>query len=126
MRILLYSRVGRRCLHSRARRADTRNLMVYILKFLRWVFEKFAVAALIVVLGLAACGVWIFLKDNVDFDQWRQDVLRSINGERAKVQVALADFHKRMDRISVEIRSEQDRGQEADKVLSQLKDLQST
>ena len=95
-------------------------------RILRWIFEKFAAAALIVALGLAACGLWLFLKDNVDFDQWRQDVVRSINGERTKTKAALEDVHKRMDRISVEITAEQERGKQADKVIDQLKDLEST
>ena len=108
--------------------AQTRrdNMFIVLGRFLRWVFEKFAAAALIVGLGLAACGLWLFLKDNVDFDQWRQDVVRSINGERTKTKSALDDVHKRMDRISAEITAEQDRGKQTDKVLDQLKDLEST
>src|SRR5258708_4934951 len=108
--------------------AQTRrdNMFIALGRFLRWVFEKFAAAALIVALGLAAGALWFFLKDNVDFDQWRQDVVRSINGERTKTQSALADVHKRMDRISVEITAEQERGKQTDKVIAQLKDLEST
>ena len=52
--------------------------MGYIFKFIRWLIEKFAAAALIVALGLAALGLWLFLKDNVDFDQWRDDVVRNL------------------------------------------------
>jgi hypothetical protein len=99
--------------------------MVYIFKFIRWLFEKFAAAALIAVLGLAACGVWLYLKDNVDFDQWRQDLLREINGERTKVESAMKDVHQRMDRIAAEISSEQERAGQADKVIAQLRDLES-
>ena len=100
--------------------------MATILKFIRWVCEKFAAAALIVALALAACGLWLFLKDNVDFDQWRQDMVRSVNGERAHAKEALADVNRRMDRISAEISAEQDRAKQADKVLAQLRDLEST
>lgn len=100
--------------------------MAVIITFIRWVFEKFAAAALIVLLGLAACGLWLFLRDNVDFDQWRQDVVRSLNGERANTQAALADVHKRMDRISTEIRAEQDRAALADSAIAKLKELEST
>jgi hypothetical protein len=100
--------------------------MLVLVKFLRWVFEKFAAAALIVALGLAACGLWLFLKDNVDFDQWRQDLVRSLNGERTKVQSAMDDVHKRMDRISAEVAAEQERAKQADKVIAQLRELEST
>src|SRR3954462_5422840 len=108
--------------------AETRrdNMFIALVRLLRWIFEKFAAATLIVTLALAACGLWLFLKDRVDFDQWRQDVVRSINGERTKTKAALDDVHKRMDRISVEITAEQDRAKQADKVIDQLRDLEST
>ncbi|MSU66216.1 MAG: hypothetical protein EXS38_08985 [Opitutus sp.] len=97
-----------------------------LFSLLRWIFEKFAAAALIVALGLVACGLWLFLKDNVDFELWRQDVVRAINGERAKVQSALDDVHKRLDRQAAEITAEQERGRQADKIIAQLRDLEST
>ena len=100
--------------------------MGVIITFVRWVFQKFAAAVLIVALALAACGLWLFLKDNVEFDQWRQDLVRSINGERSKTQAALDDVHRRMDRISAEMRAEQDRAALADSAIAKLKDLDST
>jgi len=100
--------------------------MGVLVKFIRWVGEKFAAAILIVALSLAAGGLWLFLQDNVDFDQWRQDLVRSINGERAKVQAALGDVHQRMDRLAVEITAEQARAKQADSVIAQLRDLEST
>lgn len=101
-------------------------MFIVLGKFLRWIFEKFAAATLIVTLALAACGLWLFLKDNVDFDQWRQDVVRTINGERANTKSALDDVHKRMDRLSAEITAEQEKGKQADKIIEQLRDLEST
>ncbi len=101
-------------------------MFIALARFVRWIFEKFAAAALIVALGLAACGLWLFLRDNVDFDQWRQDVVRTITGERTKTKAALDDVHKRMDRISAEITAEQDRAKQTDKVIAQLKELEST
>src|SRR4051812_27439147 len=100
--------------------------MGIIIRFLRWIFEKFAAAAAIVVLGLAACALWLFLKDNIDFDQWRADLVRTINGERTKVQTVRAEVQQRMDRISLEITTEQQRAAQADRVLAQLKELEST
>src|SRR3954470_7530171 len=99
--------------------------MGYLLKLIRWIIEKFAAAALIVALGLAACGLWLFLKDNVDFDQWRQDVTRTLNGKRAEVRAALHDVHQRMDRISAEITVEQERMKLADGAIAKLKELES-
>lgn len=99
--------------------------MGMLLNFIRWLFQKFAAAALIGVLALIACGLWLYLKDNVDFDLWRQDVLRTINGERTKVRAALTDVEQRMSRIAAEMAAEDERGRQADKVLAQLKELES-
>ncbi|MCX6956378.1 MAG: hypothetical protein NTV51_29945 [Verrucomicrobia bacterium] len=101
-------------------------MLTVIFQFFRWVFEKFAAGVLIVGLGLAACGLWLFLKDNVDFDQWRQEVVRTIDGERTRTKAALDDVHKRMDRIAAEITAEQEKGKQVDKILATLKDLEST
>ena len=100
-------------------------MLTVIFQFIRWVCEKFATGVLIVGLGLVAGGLWLFLKDHVDLDQWRHEVVRSINGERTKVKSALADVHQRMDRISVEITAEQERGKQADKIMATLRDLES-
>ena len=100
--------------------------MGVLLKLFRWLFSKAATAGLILGLGLAACGLWLFLRDNVDFDEWRHDLLRSINGERAKVQSALGDVHQRMDRLTAEVATEQERIRQTDSVITQLKGLDST
>ncbi len=95
-------------------------------RFFRWVLAKFTTAVLIVGLGVAACAVWVYLKDNVDFDEWRQDTLRAINGERAREQAALADVRTRLDAISAQIAQEQQRLRQTDKVIATLEDLNST
>jgi hypothetical protein len=77
-------------------------------------------------LGFVACGLWVFLRDNADFDQWRQDVVRTVTGERTKVKSALEDVQKRLDRLAAEITAEQERGRQADKILANLRELEST
>ncbi len=100
--------------------------MGYLIKFFRWTVEKFTVAALIVVFAVAACGLWLFLKDNVDFDQWRQDVVRTLTGKRAEIRAALDDVHARMERISQDIAAEEGRAKLAESAISKLKELEST
>ena len=100
--------------------------MGVLIKLTRWLFQKAATAGLILVLGLAASGLWLFLRDNVDFDEWRHDVIRTLTGERTKIQSALGDVHQRLDRLTAGIATEQDRIQQADRVIAQLKELDST
>lgn len=99
--------------------------MGLLLSFIRWVVQKFAAAALIGVLALVACGLWIFLKDKVDFDLWRQEIIRTVDGERARTRAALADVELRMTRITAEMAAEDERGKQADRILAQLKELES-
>ena len=65
--------------------------MGVLLKLLRGFFSKSAKAGLILGLALTACGLWLFLRDNGDFDGGRHDLLRSNNGERAKIELALGE-----------------------------------
>jgi hypothetical protein len=100
--------------------------MATLLKFVRWVVEKAAVAVGIVVLGLAAYGVWLFLRDNVDFDLRRNEVIMTLTGERAQIREALGDVKQRLEQKALAIMAERERVRQADRVIAQLQALEST
>ena len=100
--------------------------MLSVLKFIRWIFKKMAAALLMVVLSLAAFGLWIFLKDNVDFDLHRHEVIRAMTGERTHVHQAIVDVDKRLAGLFESIAAEKARLVQTDKVIAKLKDLEST
>lgn len=93
-------------------------------KFVRWVATKFATATLIVVGVVAVAIAWLYFADSLD--QWRQDAIRAITGERAKLQIALGDTNKKLSTLSTQIAAEQERLKEADKVIAGLKEQAST
>ena len=99
--------------------------MSFLLKLIRWILEKFAAAALMVVLGTIACGLWLFLKDNVEVEHWHQEVRRALNGQRAETRAALDDVLQRMARISAAIAAQQERAKTADSAISRLRELES-
>lgn len=101
-------------------------MLIIVSRFIRWILTKFTTALLVVGLGVVACTLWVYLKDNVDFDEWRQDTLRAISGARSKEQVALSDVQRRMESISTQIADQQQRLRQTDKVIATLKDLDST
>lgn len=101
-------------------------MLTVIFQFFRWVFEKFATGVLIVGLAFAAGGLWLFLKDKVDIEQWTQKQVEKFNGTRAKKQADLEDVKKEMNRILAEMAAEQEGGKQADKIIATLKDLEST
>ena len=100
-------------------------MFAYLFNFVRWIISKVAIAALIVVLGAAAMGLWLFVRDRVDFDQWRSDAIRGLNGRRTETKAALDDVNKRLDRIAAEITAEQERGRLADSAIGKLRELES-
>ena len=100
--------------------------MGILLNFVRWLLGKTAAAGLILALGLGAGGLWLFLKDNVGFEDWRRDVIRTITGERAHIQSALGDVEQRLARMKTEIAAERAKADQAGKIIEQLKALEST
>ena len=100
--------------------------MVGLFKTLRWIVVATAVTGFILGLAVAVGGVWLALRDKGDFEAARQEQLRSLNGERAKVGSALADVHQRMAKITADIATGEERIRQTDGVIGQLKGLDST
>ena len=80
----------------------------------------------IVVLALVAYGLWLFLKDNVDFDLRRNELVLSLTGERAQIREALGEVNHRLELKVAEIAVEEGRLAQAGSVIDRLKALEST
>ncbi|HRJ46147.1 MAG TPA: hypothetical protein PKY38_02215 [Opitutaceae bacterium] len=100
--------------------------MATFLKLLRWVVERAAVAVAIVVIALAAYGLWLFLRANVDFELQRNELLITLTGERAQIREALLDVGQRLQAKGEEIAAEEERIRRAEGVIERLKALEST
>lgn len=95
-------------------------------EFIRWIGLKVVATGLILGLVLAAGALWLGLRDQGDYDARRAELLRSVNGERAKVQAALGDVHQRMAKLTADIATEQARIRQSEGVIAQLKALDNT
>lgn len=100
--------------------------MATLIKILRWLVEKAAVAVAIIVLALVAYGLWLFLRDNVDFDLRRNELVMTLTGERAQIREALGDVNRRLETKAAEIAVEEKRLTQAGSVIVRLKELEST
>ncbi len=100
--------------------------MVSVLKFLRWLFQKVGAAVLMVALALTAWALWIFLKDNVDFDLQHNEIVRALTGQRTEIREALGDVDRRQEQLLQEITAEKKRAEQAAGVVRKLKELEST
>lgn len=98
-------------------------MLSVLAKLGRWVATKAAIGAAIVVIAVVGFGLWAYVKDNVAFDQWRQDALRAITGERTKLRAALQDVEARLQALSSEITERQEKIRQAEKIIAQLKQL---
>jgi hypothetical protein len=99
--------------------------MATLFRFVRWVLQKVATGGLIVVLGLCACGLWLFLRDKGDFDLSRNQLIMALTGKRQEIRAALDDVHKRMDGTTAEMDAQESRARQAEKIIATLDDLQN-
>jgi hypothetical protein len=94
-------------------------------RFLSWILKKATFAVVLAVLGVASLGLWVFLRDHVDFDLRRADLIRQITGQTKKLRAALADVEARMAQMRVDIRSAEDRAEQAAKVAKEIESANS-
>jgi hypothetical protein len=100
--------------------------MATLIKILHWLVGKAVVAVAIVVIALVAYGFWLFLRDNIDFDLRRNELVMTLTGERAQIREALGDVNRRLETKAAEIAVEETRLTQAGSIIIRLKDLEST
>jgi len=94
-------------------------------RFFSWTLQKVTFAFVLAVLGLGALGLWIFLRDRMDFDVRRMELVRALTGETKKLEAALADVQARMAQTRAEISAQEQRAAQAAKVAKDLADFNS-
>lgn len=90
-----------------------------------WLLQKLAIGVLIVVLGVAAYGTWLFLRDHVDFDTRRAERLASLGEERDRLRTVRAEVEKRIEELQAEIAAQEKRVESATRVMATLRELES-
>ena len=77
-------------------------------------------ALLLAGLMLTGLALWIFQRDQVDFDVRRQEQVRALTAETGGLKAALGEVETRMASIRVEIAAQKERAEQAAKVGRQL------
>jgi hypothetical protein len=90
-----------------------------------WLLQKVSVGVLIVVLGLAAYGLWLFLQDNVDFDSRRSERVEYLRAERDRLAALQAEAVARIAALQAEAEEHQQKVQRAARVIETLRSLES-
>lgn len=94
-------------------------------KIFSWLLKKLTFGILLAIAGVASLGLWVFLRDRVDFDLRRLEVVRALTGETARVRAALGDVEARLAKLTVAIGAQEERAREADRLARELAALNS-
>ncbi len=89
-------------------------------KFLSWCVRQLTFGLALGVMGLAGFGLWLYVRDNVDFEQWRQDAIRQLTGETGRIREALRDVEVRLDGMRVERERQLAKAKEAARLRADL------
>lgn len=96
-----------------------------LVRFVSWLLRKLTFGLLLLALGLAGFGAWLYLRDSVDFDLRRQDLIRALTGESTKLREALNDVQVRMDGMAADLTRNEQRAAEAARVAAEVDALNS-
>ncbi|HEX2853019.1 MAG TPA: hypothetical protein VHO24_07270 [Opitutaceae bacterium] len=97
----------------------------FLLKLGAWLAQKLAAAALIVVLGLAAYGLWLFVREQGDFNVNRDSLIQELTLKRAQLTAAKTEIEKRLVDLQTGIETQRDRVKRAQRVIDLLRDMES-
>lgn len=89
-------------------------------KFLSWCVRQLTFGLALGIMGLAGFGLWLYVRDNVDFEQWRHDAIRQLTGETGRIREALRDVEVRLDGMRVERERQLAKAKEAARLRADL------
>ncbi len=99
--------------------------MPTLAKLARWLAGKLFGAALIVALALALIGLWLFLQETATFDQQRVKQLQRLSADRAQLEQAKAALEHKIAEFSAQLKVQQERAAQAERIIAALRALES-
>ena len=87
-----------------------------------WLLRKLGGGVFIVALGLAAYGLWLFVHDDFDFATQKSELRQMLARKHDQMLTARDDVEKRLAGLRAEIGAQEQRGQQADRVLTALRE----
>lgn len=96
-----------------------------LIRFLSWLLRKLTFGVVLVAAGVVGFGLWLYLRDHVDFDQRQQEVVRALTGQRSQLKTALSDVEARTASLRADIAGQEQRAAQAARVAAELADLNS-
>lgn len=99
--------------------------MGFLARILSWLVRQLTFGVLLVAAGVLGFGAWIYLRDDIQFEQRRLELARALNGQRGQMQAALADTEARLATLRADIAAQELRAREAARLVTELTGLNS-
>lgn len=90
-----------------------------------WLAQKLTIAVTIVVLGLAAYALWLFVRDQVDFDTRQSAWATMLSDERDRLATAKAEVERRIAEMQADLEAQKRRIEQSAKIIANLRALES-
>lgn len=91
-----------------------------LVRFFSWLLRQFGVAVLLGATGVAALGLWVYLREHVELEQVRLEAIRQLTGQTARTRAALADVESRLQVLEAERVRQDERRREASRLRVEL------
>jgi hypothetical protein len=94
--------------------------MGVVARFISWGLRQLTFGFVLVVAGLGGFGLWLYVRENVDFEQLRQETVRHLTGQTARIRTALQDVEVRLDGMRADVARQEQRAKEAARLRADL------
>jgi hypothetical protein len=99
--------------------------MTLLGKIISWLLRRLTFGVILVTAGMIGFGLWMYLRDDLRYEQRREDMARLLTGQRAQMRAALADAEVRLAEFERAIAEQDRRAAEAARIARELQDLNS-
>lgn len=89
-------------------------------KFISWLLQKLTLSVAVLIVGVAGFALWIFLREHVDLDLRRQELVRTINGDNRRIRAALDGVELRIAEMQASLVRHEQRAREAARVAAEI------
>lgn len=106
-------------------RQTARAMQSVLIKIGLWLLQKLGAALIIVILAIAGYALWLFLQEEGMLESKRVERLAQVVAERDRLLAAQAAVEQRLAGIRAEVEQQRERGKQAEKVITMLRELES-
>lgn len=94
-------------------------------RFVSWLLQKLTLSVALLIVGVAGFALWIFLREHVDLDLRRQELVRVLNGQNRQIRSALDGVELRIAEMQASLVRHEQRAREAARIATDIAAMNS-